>query len=663
MQTIHEQNTQLFNDYQTTLDQMYRRAERFDAFFRGRQYSRRDHKLMKAAGIMPIVINILRPLLSNRRAVITSSKPTWKVVPLQQGSALVADACQQYLVGKWNADYLDIQYNLALKDMLITGFGFMLVDLASFLDNSIFDIGIKHVGWRYVFPDPDAKEADLSDAENILVHKNLGIKRAQVVYRLTDEQCGEALQIARYSSNEHVDPRIRRVDVLDRYSKYPIERFIVTPKKGEHLRDLPTAFYTSKLESAVEQERRDLADEMKRLKVDGKIDLREMKDLAIHRAISVGNLDIDHRLMNIRDYPIVSFIDEVGDTFKDCVGESEFVEGIQRAVNKSYSLMLHNAMLQGNFRVMGPSSAVKDRVQFQKTAAIPGAYLPYEADPQLPNGGKPEIMQSGSLPNGFYGLSNDLIQKAQFETNVYDTQLGNAKGAPETFSTLNSLQEFGAQPIKELARRMDVQVGKLGEVVIQFIQNYTDKNELLQFIDLETGEMATPMTQNAQTGEREQIILNQVVVKEAVVSEIKNNTRVGKFVVRIMSQPNLGTDRLAKAAFIRDMLMNKAIPATPTILGMLLKYMEFPGHEKIIADLQREQDAAAQAQQLQAQLKDASEMITMLQNQLVDAGKKVELSKFKTELADRLREISKNADDKASQLESVIQSLSGDSNA
>jgi len=48
--------------------------------------------------------------------------------------------------------------------------------------------------------------------------------------------------------------------------------------------------------------------------------------------------------------------------------------------------------------------------------------------------------------------------------------------------TAASLQNLGTQTIKELARRWEVQIAKIGEVALQFIQNYTDEGELLEFV-------------------------------------------------------------------------------------------------------------------------------------------------------------------------------------
>jgi len=108
--------------------------------------------------------------------------------PTQEANKLVADAAQQFLIGKWNSDYVDIHLNRAMRDGLVTGVGYIFVDLANFLDNSTFDINISHLNWKYVLPDPNAERFDLADAENILVRKIVGIKRAQVLYGLTEEE-------------------------------------------------------------------------------------------------------------------------------------------------------------------------------------------------------------------------------------------------------------------------------------------------------------------------------------------------------------------------------------------------------------------------------------------------------------------------------------------
>lgn len=642
------ENQALSQDYQEQLSNWRDRAERYESFFRGGQYSRKEKKILKNYGLIPLVINLTRPLISQRRAILTSSKPTWRVVPLQGGNKLIAEAAQQYLVGKWNADYVDTQLNLALKDCLITGVGYLFVDLASFLDNSTFDINIKKLSWNYVLPDPKAQEFDLSDAENILIRKFVSLSRARVLYGLTKEEAESSISESAAHNTGNTEAT-QQVEVLDRFSKYPVTQYHVTPAKGEFLRDLPTIFYTDDLTTKTSQENRALAEDMKRLSVEGTIELKEMRQLHIYRAISVGDLAVYSGVMNIRDYPIIPFIDEHGTTFEKCQGDVEFIEGIQKAINKFYLLTMHNAMLTGNFRVMGPKNAVKNKTQFQRTSALPGAYLEYEPDPTLPNGGKPEIIQPGTLSSAFYGLTGDLMDKAKFELSVFSPVMGDARGTPETFSTTASLQDFGTQSIKELARRIDVQVAKVGEIVLQYIQNYTGRNELLEYIDISSGELRSPMVEDtnqaaqAEPADNEEqdvetqkkmmaIKLNEVIIKAGIVAEIKNNTRLGKYAVKVLTQPNLGTDRLIKASFMRDMIMNKTIPATPSVIAAMMDLMEFPGATKLVEQFKKDVGAEQKAKQAEEQATELVRRLKMAETENMKLMKRLELKDLQSEI-------------------------------
>ena len=645
--TYPEYNLQLKDDYWSELLPLRTRAQRYESFYRGGQYSRKEKKELKSYGMIPIVINIAKPFVSQRRAILTSSKPSLKVVPLQEGNKLVADAAQQFLIGKWNSDYVDIEVNRAMRDGLVTGFGFILVDIANFLDNSTFDINISHLNWRYVLPDPNAERFDLSDAENILVRKIVGVKRAQVLYGLTEDQILEGQYQDLRGNN--ITESTKQAEVLDRFSKYPVDRWSVTPLEGEHLRDLPTVFYTNDLVTKVNKENKTLLEDMERLKVEGKIQLKGLRELKIYRGISIGKCEVYEGVMNIKDYPIIPFINEYNTRFAECQGDIEGIEGIQKAENKFYLLTMHNAMLTGNVRYMAAKGTIEDKTKFQRAASIPGGVIEYKPDTTLPNNGAPTVIQPGQLPGAFYALANDLIEKAKFITSVYSPNLGDPSGTPETFSTAASLQNLGSQTIKELARRWEVQISRIGEVALQFIQQYTDENELLEYVDITDGQLKSPMSEETNdSGENvmRPIILNEVSTKEGAVHEIKNNTKIGKYAVKVLSQPNFGSDRLAKAAFLKDMLMNKAIPPSPAVLSMLSDLMEIPGSQKMIDEVKESTSLSINMKQIQKQMKDLSGMVKKLQQQNLELAKKVEIEKFKGELDKTHRDIKGKAEER-----------------
>lgn len=648
--TYPEYNLQLKNDYESELLPLRQRAQRYESFYRGGQYSRKEKAQLKSYGLIPLVVNICRPLISQQRAMLTSSKPSLKVVPLQGANKVVADAAQQFLIGKWNSDYVDIHLNRAIRDCLTVGYGFILVDNASFLDNSTFDINISYLDWRYVLPDPNASQYDLSDAENILIRKVVGLKRAQVLYGLTEEE----LQSGKFEDvrGNNITESTQQVEVIDRFSKFPVDKWNVTPIEGEHLRDLPTVFYTNNLTNKINKENQNLLVDMEKLKVDGKIELKKLRELHIYRGISIGKFGVYEGVMDILDYPIIPFINEYATRFADVQGNIEFIEGIQKSLNKFYLLTIHNAMLTGNVRFLGPEGSVKDKTKFQRSASVPGAYLGYDADPTLPNGGKPEIIQPGTLSSAFFALSNDLMEKAKFETSIYSPSLGDPHGTPETFSTTATLQNYGAQTIKELARRVEVQIAKIGEVVLQFIQNYTKENELLEYLDIESGQVVSPMVEDGDV--KSNVKLNEVITKEGVVSEIKNNTRIGKYSVKVLTQPNLGTDRLAKASFLRDMLMNKAIPPTTAVISLLMDLMEVPGGRKLIEQIEQETGMEGKIKQAMAQMKEMGGQIKKLQNQNMELQKKGILDKFEGDLDKLKGEIKGKATDQVDKIDDLL---------
>ena len=660
-------NQEIFAIYESEWSKFRTRAVKLDNFYNNKQYSRSVASELRAIGLKPLVVPIVRPLIAQQVAILTSTKPSWRVVPLRGASKEVADISQRFLVGKWNSDYVDTQLYLALTDMCKVGLGHLFIDLASFLDNSTFDIIIERLNWKYVYIDPRIQRVDGSDAEDMIIKKRSGLKRAQVVFQMDEGDIRDAIGVNNKSS-------ISEVDILDRFSKYPVDR-VEYSIKDEYKNDLadkslpPSVFYTSKLKSKIEKERKEWYKVVKSLESDGKIELKELSDLNIYRCISVGDHTAYEGIMNIRDYPIITFADEHTGDIKDVQGEIASIEGIQEYINKFYMLTIHNAMLTGNVRFFGPKGSITDIAKFQKTSMLPGAFLEWNVQTDLPNQGKPDIIQPGQLSSAFYGLSQDLIKKAEYALSIYAPVQGNPQGVPETFSTTASLQEFGTQRIKSLARRVEIMIAKAGEVVMQYIQNYTDVNELLEYVD------DRQFTDNGQANPSygEQISagrINEVDVKEGIVKEIKKDSRIGHYAVKILTQPNFGTDRMNKAAFISNMVMNKALPMTPAVSKRLFDLMEVPGYQEIVNEMTAAQPNSQTIKQLIQNIQVLKKQNQMLLNESDKMAKQLEISDFRRNLDKELaniRTMSNEAKDEAvknlnEQIQSILQDLQPSNN-
>lgn len=638
-----DKNIEIFRGYESDWAQWRTRAVKHSNFYRGRQYTRRDSKRLQGMGLRPIAVNIVRPLLEQQNAILTSSRPTWKVVPLQGASKEVAAVAERFLVGKWNSDYVDIQLDQILLDMRKVGIGYMFVDVANFLDNATFDINVERLNWKYVFPDPNFSKFDGSDAEHFLIHKKIGMNYAQVKFGLSEHQLrdamGDIIGANAYSS---------QVEVIDRFSKYPVERVGYKVKDDEENytrvgEDIPSVFYVSRLRKKVEEEKRRWLKDLQELDNQGKIDLTKMKELNIYRCISVGTHTVYEGVMNIRDYPIIPFVNDMSDAANQIDSEVNFVEGIQEALNKFYMLTIHNAMLTGNVKFTAPKGAIINKTGWQKTWAIPGAVNEWEPQPDLPNAGEPKPVQPGQLSSAFYGLANDLQSKAEYQLSMFSPVRGDSKGSPETFSTTASLQDFGTQRLKRVARRIDVMLAKAGEVALQFIQNYTDQNELLQYID------DRPFTEGGQVNSdygtvQDAGTLNEYDINEGAIKKLKNDSRIGKFAVKVLTQPNLGTDRLIKAGFLSNMVMNKAIPATPALMKKIMDLLEVPGYVEIVNELAAGRPNAEAVKKLMKQLQMYQRQMQLLQKQNVEMAKKLEVSDYRFQLEKEFAKIKAEID-------------------
>ena len=653
---LASENIQLFREYEGSLASVRRRAYTFDSFYRGKQYTKEEENELSAYGMMPLVVNVVKPFLGLRRAILTSSRPTLKVVPLQESNKLITKALEEFVVGKWNADYCDTQLNLALKDMLNVACGWMMIDHASYLDNATFDFKVKHINWRYVYPDPEFKEIDASDAENIFVAAPMVVAKAMIVYGLS---ASEALAAGEVINAKQSLGMRQQVQAIDRYTKYPINIMIVEKDKGKIEKGsradkyIPSVFYTNNLDAQLKKEGEEFEREMKQLESEGILKFRKKTELNIKRVTSFGKKVIYAGVMPIRDYPLIPFIDEFNENFSRHQGEIDFLEGVQKVLNKSYTVEIYNALLNANTRWLAASKSIKDLSIFQKTAHIPGAVIEYERDPtDTANGGRPTQVIPGNLANSFSSLKGNLVDTVKLITNTYGPTLGDASDSPETFATTSSLQSYGTQPIKELARRVDVQVAKVGEVMIQFIQGYADKNQLLEYLDVKTGEMTKPMDDEGQP-----IILNETVFTEGVVSDIKNNSRVGTYAYKVLTQPNLGTERLMKGQQMQQMVMNGQMPALPEVIQKMFDYLEIDRVDGLIQALKDATDKDGQIKQLEEQLKALERNLGLSQDEVGRLNTKVIKSQTETEMNKIAQEFKSKSKEELMRLQTGIDQL------
>jgi biopolymer transport protein ExbB/TolQ len=139
-----------------------------------------------------------------------------------------------------------------------------------------------------------------------------------------------------------------------------------------------------------------------------------------------------------------------------------------------------------------------------------------------------------------------------------------------------------------------------------------------------------------------------------VIKEIKNDARIGQYAVRALTQPNLGTDRMNKAAFMTQMIMNKALPAVPSVLTKLFDLMEVPGYKEIIDEITNNTKGAPQLTQMVQMLQ---KMNKVLQGEVMKLAKQNELKDFANKLDHEWLKIKEEVSGARSNLEDTVQQL------
>jgi hypothetical protein len=162
-------------------------------------------------------------------------------------------------------------------------------------------------------------------------------------------------------------------------------------------------------------------------------------------------------------------------------GVIHYIKDLVKAINKFWGLMIFDLQLRTSLRIIAADTAISDPHQWESTFAIPGSINTYTADPALPDGGKPEVVELQSPNSQLPTLINMLVQLAEYITGIFGVIQGNAESAPATLGATQSLQNFGTQRIKLSARSIEHPLNSVIYNVVRYIQKYTDKDKKVEY--------------------------------------------------------------------------------------------------------------------------------------------------------------------------------------
>ena len=259
--------------------------------------------------------------------------------------------------------------------------------------------------------------------------------------------------------------------------------------------------------------------------------------------------------------------------------------------------------LRASLRVFYANGTIADPKVAETKFGVPGAFLGYDADPSLPNGGKPEIVDISTANQAIIQLLNMLQQLAEYITGIYGVVQGNQVAAPSTFSGTQALQTFGTQRIKLDSRTIESSLSVLGYVLVSYLQRYCPKEKVAELM----GDKVDP--------------------------NILDKSGDMKFKVRVSISQTLPTSRQMAASALSTLAGQLGDPQLQQVLTQYaLKFLDIQEAEEISEVLNTVQQLQQQIAQQSEQLDMQNSQMKAMQNNALQKDMSIEREKAKAEL-------------------------------
>lgn len=378
--------------------------------------------------------------------------------------------------------------------------------------------------------------------------------------------------------------------------------------------------------------------------------------------------------MPISRYCLVPFVYTSTDS-PYSIGLAHYVIDIYKAVNKAMALTLENTQKGGNSGLFAYEGSIVDRDNFEKTSSTPGGVIEIEANPALPNGGMPVQKQTNQFANGWFTIFNTLLDLAKYVSGILDLIQGSDSNAPETAGGTNALINQGSQRIKMHARSIDDSMEELCNLVIEYMQSYSPKENIITYVsdteayvkiktDVEgaisqAGQQGLGFSPQ-QNGQQIATIVEDMTNKK--IMAILGSPNVGEYKVHYKSSQNMPNTRMmANQIIISAMSRMQGDATAVALMKASLKLLDIPEIDKALKETDVTMQQAQQISQLQQELEkalvEAKKMEDKYYNevekvQLAEIGAKVSKaeSKVEVELA-KLKEGVKESNQKQKELQ------------
>lgn len=593
-------------------------AIRFDDFRYSIHFSKAEEKEMLAFRQAPLPISITTAICDTAEAMMIASKPTIRVAPIinpfdDAATQLSKDVAArfQYLIQKaWYDSLGGLQHDRVVRDSSNVGHGFYYV--VPRREFGEFNVDIKHLSWRYVYPHSQTKDPFYRDMDNCIVamrvSRDYGYRfikglEPDITREWYDEECvkgnigttdaGEP--ITRYSPNSIRGYGVLFVKrmVLEEHTAY-----LVVPQGKDSIGRTEVKFYPEKTPEMIAQERK------------GEIIIKESKAFFLTEYTSVGNKGYKE-VYPIRKYNLIPLVYDHRDTPYP-LGRIWYLYPLQRALNKFIMVALLNGSLMNGIRMLAEENSLVNEHEWAKNFAIPGSKLFYKLP--IPGQSKPpQIIEGKPLGEQWLKFPQYLAYIMGMVSGIFGVMMGDSRETPDVFSTVASLQSAGGLKMKRRLAQADATLSVVGEVVGEFYREYAPINGYSTMIN-ENGEEQPPMTYNVIEADKNN--------PQKIAMRPETDLSRGFKSIRFTTQPSQGFESGTEAALLTNLATQLKVPQ---LVPLILKRLNIPDVDKIVDQLSLVNQQASTIEQLTGTIKDLDKRTTNLANQITQ--KQFEVSK------------------------------------
>jgi hypothetical protein len=177
---VVQETQDIFKTYSQARETWAQHAQEDREFKLGKQWSAEQEKKLKSRGQSPIVVNRIHPAVEAAKALITSNRPSFRVSPREDSDNQAAQAMNGLLEYVWQISDGETRLRTVVDDYYVTGMGAMLVYQDPMGDTGKGEVKIRDIDPLDLYIDPNSRERQCDDAENIVVSrlftKNQAIK-------------------------------------------------------------------------------------------------------------------------------------------------------------------------------------------------------------------------------------------------------------------------------------------------------------------------------------------------------------------------------------------------------------------------------------------------------------------------------------------------------